>query len=129
MTAKTRLQIDLAELASEPAILTLPDGTEVEVQPPELGDFLGIAKLSDALDDASGEGKPEEILGAFVELKSELVKLIPELKAFKLNLPQTQALIEGLNQLTIPSDLKELAEKNIRPVTQGKKARSTSSKK
>jgi hypothetical protein len=126
MTAKSRLQIDLAELASEPADLTLPDGTVVEVQPPELGDFLGIARLSDDLDDAT---TPAEILERFAALKEELVKIIPQLENVKINLPQTRAIIEGLNALTIPSDLKELEEQNIKPIAKGKKVASASSKK
>jgi len=126
MTAKTPLQIDLAELASVPAELTLPNGEIVLVEPPELGDFLGIARLSDDVDDAT---TPSEILEAFTALKAELVKLIPELEEVKLNLPQTKLLIEGLNALTMPSDMEELEKQNIKPSVPGKKARSASSKK
>lgn len=126
MTAKTPLQIDLAELASVPAELTLPNGEIVLVEPPELGDFLAIANLSDSLDDASD---PAVVVQAFADLKLELVKLIPELEGIKLNMPQTQAIIAGLNELTIPEDLQELAKQNIKPAAQGKKARSASSKK
>lgn len=91
-------------------------GKVIEFQPPALEDLIDLAKLGGKIQKFQGDTdveNVEEMSDVMDKLKVGLVNIVPELKEFKLNLPQLMALIDLLVDSAQPNDQKELEKRGI----------------
>lgn len=124
-----KIKINLAELVSEKAELTLPDGKVVEIEPPEVEDFIALAKLQSDAATAEEEGDASGVAELFSKMKAELRNLVPELEGYKLNLPMVMLLVSSLQNMCFPEDAEELEKMGIVLTDDQKKELSTLSTK
>ncbi len=124
-----KMKINLAELVSEQAELTLPDGKVVNIDPPEVEDFVNLAKLQSEALSAEEDADAVAVAELFGTMKAELVKLVPPLEGHKLNLPMVMRMISSLQQLCFPEDVEELEKMGITLTDDQKKEILTSSTK
>lgn len=124
-----RLLIDLQELVTETADLRLPDGTMTVVEPPALEDFLELAKLHAEASEADETDATANVADLFKRMRAEIVRLVPALEPYKLNMQQMIRIIMSLQQMCFPEDVAELEKMGITLTDDQKKVVSPSSKK
>lgn len=104
--SKTRAQLDLAALNNKQGELTLPDGSVVYFESPDVEDLLALSEIGDGLEaiQDNDDPDPQEVKEALAAFREKIVQFIPQLEGVKLNLPQQMAVLDLLLEMAMPED-------------------------
>ncbi len=112
-----RITTDLDALEPQPGELVL-GGKTIPVTPPTTRQLLNLGRLFIRLAGAETDEQIDEILD---QIDTDFIELIPQLKGKNLSVGQYRAILDTMNQMSVPPDIRELEKNGIKPATSSKK--------
>ncbi len=103
--------VDLDALMPSPVTIKF-GGKDIEVQPPKTSDILRLGVYAEALGKIE-EMSTEEVTMAINNLNDQIGLCIPELKGINLNMAQMLKVVQIINDMAMPTDVKAMNESGV----------------
>ena len=103
--------VDLDALMPQ-AVTIKFDGDTITVKPPKTSDVLRLGVYAEALGNIE-DMSTEEITMAINRLNEQIGACIPELTGVNLNMAQMLKVVQIINDMAMPTDVKEMHEKGV----------------
>ena len=104
--------LDLDALAPRPGEMVL-GGEKIKFAPPSTRQLMKLAVLFINFGKAEGE---EEVFEAIEAIEKGFEEVVPDLKDKTISMTQYRAILDKMNEASVPPDIAELQKNGIEPV-------------
>ncbi len=105
--------VDLDALVPKSVTIKLGD-KDIEIKPPKTADILRLGVLGQEMEKIS-EMDDAQLEKLVADITAQLVKVIPEIGDYQLNMAQLLKLVQIVSEMGVPPDAKAAREQGVTP--------------